>query len=555
MKIAVNGEFIDMPVQDVSLHSDTFRFAGVVVMSYTTDVELPLTDRNRRLLDVWGVLDRDGQLFGSFIACDVILNGQTLAANMRIMEVHDSVVKVSVFVGGDVTGLMQQPVREIVPDDTDTIVDMTDISIETVSDSADGVHFTQFDDGYPLNEWLHPNIALSTLATKIEAATGLSIEVATNARLVPLKQLVCPQNARMLSSWRIPLNSVATHKMSGQSVCADYNESDSVQRILFSKDCTVAMKAILYAETVVAGGTVRVVKRDGTTSVDTVVASLTGSRTGETYSTETRFTVNVGDYLVILNEGRDALIGDLHIQMTFSDYTIEDGDYNTHLNIDFTKSYTAPSVVDAGWSYVYYGVMTNFGDVTLIGLLNSLFWMGSTVPVWRDRVIHYTRQDASLEIEAVIDKVLPYCDRLGRRTLWTSSEGETLLDVEFANEALADEVTLFQSVFARSRSTVGLSLPIYTHDASYNYSFNELDGLGYAIAESDSFNVYRRLVGDTTINAKGMADLTRVMQIEGRTRADLTDMSYIVILGHKYMLIEWDTDLTTNITSFKALLI
>ena len=53
MDIAIGGSFLDIPQQDVVLHSENFRFAGVLADPYSTDIDIPLTTHNRSLLGIY----------------------------------------------------------------------------------------------------------------------------------------------------------------------------------------------------------------------------------------------------------------------------------------------------------------------------------------------------------------------------------------------------------------------------------------------------------------------------------------------------------------------
>ena len=243
--------------------------------------------------------------------------------------------------------------------------------------------------------------------------------------------------------------------------------------------------------------------------------------------------------------------------MKVMDYTVTADDYDK----------PAPYVTGAipmwtGWqndiSYNYYGMICNLPEMTVRDLLCSLAWkVGKKIRV-AGNAITFVDADSVRDIRAVIQSANLTTDRLGRTNRFVSADDVTLKEWRIDNDNLEDDMEVNKSMFlfvADTQNTRGemARVPQYAWDEGG-------DGTTTLKVTEVNHPVLLQCVNYTlkawkAVYTLGMESLTRVVEIEAVTDEDVSQLDYVRIEGHDFMLVDGDKDETTGLTTFRALLI
>ena len=213
------------------------------------------------------------------------------------------------------------------------------------------------------------------------------------------------------------------------------------------------------------------------------------------------------------------------------------------------------------YSFTYFGAYTNLDrEVTVREYLTSLCWVhNQKLKLDRNELIF---QDANQKeaITANITAITPSSDKLGQENMIDYRDSERPSKFEIDNEFLENEKTLHESAFYS-----GDVIPQYSYEMTYseetndegnqwitdiNVNFEDMDAvIMTAVETSDGYKLYRA----PDIIGFGLPELTNAQQISAQTMRDISNLDYVYIYGHKYMLIDGEIDLNTYITEFNAI--
>lgn len=542
MRININGEWLDMSDGDIAVSWANMRFSDVFADDFTTDFELPMTERNMRLLDVWSVLSRRGEPFGDMIRCGVMMQGRTSDGLLAVNGVTSDSISVTVFIAA-LPEVLTAVTR--IEDEADTIVDFTLRPWEVSSDSSI-VNYTYYS---AAGNVLRPNVKLRYIMQRLTALTGVTMPSVSEAlRVVGTRQVVCPQVTRQ--ALLMSVNGSGSEWIRyGQHITNEVDEENVT--VQMQKSATVTITA--YARTVINDSPViRLQRRPIGGTSWTSIGTINSGAVGTTVVTTLTFGISAGAEWRIMCGGWQ---GQIFLACTYSNYEITEDDYAMPLNFDPSANYALPSWVDEDISYVYYGVMANIPTFTVRDLLSSVAWMQGKRINFVIGSVELVEPDATREIAAQITSVRFDSSNLARLIKVESAGGNILASATIPNAKLESEKTLHKSIFARLQGIGAwniVRLVLYSENDGTWTAQDFGDGIALAErAEHSNGTIYLQPIASWSL--MGIDQLTRVCEIEAVTDAQISDCDYVFIEGHKFMLIEGDQEEASGLTTFKAL--
>lgn len=575
IRIRIGGEWVDMPQEEVTMSWKNFRFADTFPDAFSTDMDFPLTKRNMRLLDVWGLQDRSGQVFGRGVMCQVVTDRRTFDGEIHVTEVGEDTVKATVMELSLPSSLKAQ-LNRLVVDDSDTIVDWHDQTLESYGNS-NVVNVTTYDNGInpgsSADALYYPNIKVNSLIGKISAASGVSIAtLGTDFRMLGTRRMVCPQNQRMAALFYSPL---FTPSGGGGIFYSDYGKSDvhgehiAIDYVTdtapdTSTECTFLRAnrqskiridiALGGAAELVDHADMQIIHRSGGT--DTVLVTL-HFRAIPFFSYVTADLDEGDDIIVNFRMQRGDVVAAACLDCTISDYMIGFDDYDKEMPY-------VPDAVPAwtGWqgsvSYNYYGVMCNLPSMTVREFLSGLAWkIGKKIHL-EGKTITFVDADDAADIGARILKTDFVSDMLGQRNDLSSADGVVLKSWRIDSDFLEETKEVYKSPFKfinDTQNTIGnmARVPQYewSEDGSGNVSLKVTEVKEPVLVKCERYT----LLAYKDVYTFDLERLTRVIEIEGVTADEISELDFVYINGHTYMLEEGDRDENSGLTTFKAFLL
>lgn len=213
------------------------------------------------------------------------------------------------------------------------------------------------------------------------------------------------------------------------------------------------------------------------------------------------------------------------------------------------------------YSFTYFGAYSNLErETTVREYLTSLCWVhNQKLKLDRNELI-FQNANQKKAITSNITTITPSSDKLGQTNTICYRDSDEPTEFKIDNEFLENEKTLHESIFY-----TGDVIPQYSYEMTYseknndegnqwitdiNVKFEDFDAvIMTAVQTSEGYKLYRAPV----ITGFGLPDLTNSQQISAQTRRDISNLDYVYIDGHKYMLIDGEFDLETFITDFNAI--
>ena len=540
MKIYVNGGFLDMAEGEISTHFANMRFSDIFSDDFTTDIDIPLSNSNANLLDVWGLQDRSGILFGRRIPCVAVMRTGSRKGTLQVVKVTRQSITITIFLSS-LPETLNAAIRDILTDSNATIMRWTTMKYEGVIPTND-INLTYYGTGATGVNLQHPNIKLSYLLSLIETATGVTMPlVGTDYRIIPPRQVVCPQNGVQC----IHAQYSGAIDMYGQHICSAVNTADLY--VEFNRDCNVAAKVYLKTSGAVTGASVLVQLYSGGSWTTVVTESVPA--VGDSSYFNVSFAAHAGERFRLAPVG---WTGESFWILRYTNYTITADDYDMPLNYDPSANYDLPAYVTDNVDYIYFGMLCNLPDVSVRSLLSSLAWLLGKRVHADMRGVTFIDADRAASIDARIVGFAPSSQYLGQRTTIQDGNGNVYFFIGFDSDQLEGEKVLHESLFPKLRpdNTYNvIQLPLINSDGSTN----EVEGLPLAVC-ADMIGVYSLFLIDNP-SSLGIEQLSRIMEADVETYEDVSLLDYVYILGHTYMVAEGDTDEKTGKTTFKALLI
>jgi len=298
-------------------------------------------------------------------------------------------------------------------------------------------------------------------------------------------------------------------------------------------------------------------------------------------------TFNEGDTFS-LSFTRDTYTGGeqtLYYSVVFNyfDYTWNEDDYNSELtyipapfllrciinnngNISPDFKYDFSGTGDGthsptDYSFCYFGVYSNLDrETTVRDYLSSLCWIhNQKLKLDRNELI-FQNANQNEQITANITQIIPASDKLSQKNKIGYRGLETPTEFTVDNEFLEAEKVLHENTFFTADI-----IPQYNYEMTYSEQENP-EGINWitdinvnfedvgavimtAVYDGNAYTLKRA----PQIQGFGLPELTNAQQITARTLTDISNCDFVYIEGHKYMVIDGETDLNTYLSDFNAI--
>ena len=216
----------------------------------------------------------------------------------------------------------------------------------------------------------------------------------------------------------------------------------------------------------------------------------------------------------------------------------------------------------ADYSLCYFGCYTNLErDMSVREYLTSLCWIHNQKLKLDKNELLFQSANQLKSITANIEEIDPSGDNLGQTDIIGYSKLENATEFSIDNEFIEKEKTLHENGFYTADI-----LPQYSYEMTYsdesdtdnednwvtdiNVNFEDLEAV--IMTATQDGNAYT-LKKAPDIIGFGLPALTNAQTIKGKTLDDISDADYLYIDGHKYMVVEGNTDLDTFVTDFTAI--
>lgn len=242
-----NGQ-LDMGGADFSVSGKPFIFNTDMAEPFSTDFEVPKTERNVNILGTAGLLDFTSQPLGSVLEpVNLCIGGQMTDAMLQVVSVSEHSISLCVF---------ERPLPAILDSDINTI--LKDVPVTTIyhwnyrsdRDVPDVFRRYKMCDTYNDRYFqYHPSLPLNGIMARIEQVTGTSMPRFDNGwRLMASRKSVCPQCPWQMIAGTFSDSDTMVLR-AGQSIVNDapgWNGIDDVgdsdvTEITFNRSCTATI--------------------------------------------------------------------------------------------------------------------------------------------------------------------------------------------------------------------------------------------------------------------------------------------------------------------------
>lgn len=200
MEIYVDGQQLDVYAnQDVQLDWVNIRFAeSAIPDEWSTDIEFPQTQRNIRLLEAYGLLDR-GPIYHHQVPCSVLVKEISYDGYLHITSFTKDTITATVYLLTIPYSLYDKELRDYYPADDNTSIFRWDRMTPFAVGGTNDIDIYRYDynsDYYSnINAQLHPSVRAEKIMELIENAENITLpDLDSDLFLTATKQVVSPYN-------------------------------------------------------------------------------------------------------------------------------------------------------------------------------------------------------------------------------------------------------------------------------------------------------------------------------------------------------------------------
>lgn len=587
--LQINGRYLDIRNDDtIVLERTNFRFQDGLREAFTNDFTLPKTPNNVSIFAASGLIDSSSQPFGNLADGVLTIGGDMFTVEVEVVAVREFDMDICVFEKLWPREILERNINDYLVDDDNSISvwnETTQFSLNTdyhayYAGIANDTDYFQ----------RHPSRCLSDI-----------IEYDVNPQIAPYritlpnrnhyaiasKKTVCPQNRKQVYECRKGDGGERLYMSGGQHIANDLGfSSDGVDAITFNRKCDVTM-TIHYTATRTNLqprnywiGCYQNASGHPTVTAGTIMMSFaqneiykTGTATLSLQLTQHESPVEVW-WTVRGDNGADLshfALFDIVVDSTITDYAIGDDDYGTELAYVGRTPMTryldvfTGDVVEQHYnnlSFNYFGYYCNLPEITIEQLLADLQWVYGMRAVITEDEIRYVPSYATVDLagNGIIDEISPNSEKLGRNNyiLFSGQNKETATPVTtIGNKWLDVDYTLHQFELSYMRQNGNLatlrqySNPEYDEEANtYSVDFDEIDGFPLAVLSSQ----YTNVLSPITPFELGFGNIEQSVQADITSDRDVGESDYIILFGHKYMVVSTSYDLRTRQCGITAIL-
>lgn len=594
LQIQVNGKELDVVEQDLTLSWENIRFSQAIPDIYSTDCELPATPRNIEALGCYNLMERPQQ-YGKKIAAWITTEQGTRAGSITIDEVREDSITCTIYMGTLEGELIDKPINQLVGDDSSTTIPFGNVASRTPTTTATQVGkylFWNSEEGRYMatpqyqNAPIIGSIHVDYLLSLIGSAIGWTLPafdngyfntylIAMGRKRVRNTPYTAVYNAYFGTLVRdTPVQGLSFTWTSGQ--CDIVSDQDCTLRIqLTARYANGSLSAIVTE----AGGTTHSYtfssSNSYTNNLQAVNIAVTANSTTRISITFTGNTQPANFAIQVYSMGQVAKETD----------TPPDQDYWAELVQDPQNVIVAPFPC---WEYQ--GIIGNLAEITLRDLLTGLCWYyGYKLHIdANSKIITVVPAEdvANLRDDATITAMRPNCDKVGNHNLikWSGDERKGTDYVNSGSDLLADEVTLYESPFTGTLNRRGWdtnNVPYYAlyapawkqqKDENGNWTLevenedwlpianitwaNQTEwgapNLTQSFDQQEAAYSYRL---DALKNHSLEVEIETYTNIEIDNLKAISDVDYLIVDGHKILVIEGEHDGETGKNTIKGILV
>lgn len=623
ISIYLDGQSLDVYDQDIEWSWTNIRFSDGIRDQYSTDITLPKTIKNAMTLEVSGLLDSTTQLYGSQLTpCTLTVNSSIMDVHMQVVSITEDEISICLYertLPDDVSG---KKIRELLHDDYDTIRVWSENSGTAYPNdfptynygSPTNTRYAQRHQSKPLN-WV-----ISNLNTQLQNFTLPTVD--DSLYLMGAQKKVCPQNPKQMIEFTLEGGSDDIVLVGGQHIVNDLEGYDGLSKvsesttkeITFNRACTATLKAIIsWGRKSSTGLNTFMVSlfRNGVFEYDWQIRinNSTDYRNGYVTSQITLH-INEGDtfFLKFLSPTTNNAYSKFELlsgvlEFTYSDYTINDDDYDIDLvycnrhpclrqwfpsnlgyynhwfdgrtedyyiyNWDSSLNTSQTTLMEFPWRGIsYIGYFCNIGDITIKEMYSGLCWLYNKKPFISNHQLVLQNTNESLVLEnASISEIRPSSSNLGKKTSVKWCDGFDRVLTEIDNAWLEDEVTRHESPFVYVDTVAGGLAKVNQYEIKSNYNpntdetsweCNYEEPEGAVLVKYGQYGRHNRwgLLPPPEIKSMGINFIDQCMEVTIKTNDyGVKDIDYVYLDGRKFMVVEGNTDLNTGTSEITALLV
>lgn len=588
LQIQVNGKELDVVEQDLTLSWENIRFSQAIPDIYTTDCELPATPNNIEALGCYNLMERPQQ-YGQKIPAWITTEQGTQAGGITIDEVREDSIICTIYIGTLEGDVIDKPINQLVGDDSTTTLPFGGATSTMPTTGAANVgkyYFWQSERSRymampvwmnaPIIGSIHVDYLLSLIGNAIGWTMPLFDNGYKNTYLIAMGRKRV-RNTPLTMSYNIASQTWASQiTIKGLSASASGNKL----KLKVDEDCIVRLE--ICAD------------HNGTNPVGVVVTEPDGTTHNYSWTNYDSYSSGYQAVNITLTSGQEFEIAVNNTNLTWTKYYMyirattmgqvakEDDEYSDMSRFGDEVIDPTSTLVTPFPSWEYQGIIGNLAEISLRDLLSALCWQfGYRLNIdVNSKTISVAPADkvTNIESKATIVAMRPVSEKLGKHNLikWQGEDRKPYDIPTAVSELLADEVTLYDLPFQGTLNRKGTDTNNVAHYALYcpaweqekdengNWTLEVINEDWLPIAVLSSANY-------ATWNAVNLAEIgqpqqyaydygfdkvvDKVLEVEIETYEDISDVDYVIVEGHRMMMIEGEHDGETGLNTAKLLLV
>jgi len=593
--------------QDIAFSWKSFRFAEGLRDQYTTDIELPKTANNIKILDCYNLLDSPNQLYGNQIQPAILtVDGRMTNCYLQVVSINKTTITVCLYENTFPMSIRDKNIARMFEDDNSTI-----IAWNTNTLTAYPNWFKEYDYGMPYDTQyaqLHPSKKLDDLLPVISNKINTSIpSIRPNWYVLATGKYLCPQNHKQYVEGKMDSSNIFCI-MGGQHITNDLEYSASItsnDKIIFNRDCNVSMNIWISWKAKNNGYKIPFVVNQWHYDTHTNTSyeyQLNGlDYTNDITIGSATFNIKRNDHIsfFIPDGDRFDMVSCL-AELDITDYEITEDDYYQDMQYvsrlpklvvyqyggnSYEDWYFDGSSYDLGWhrrgtsntlhryiqttwsSFAWFGYYANIPEMSVADLIWGIGWLLGRKPVFSNGELEWVDVDTSLTLtNAYISETRPASNYFGKKNYikWKNDENAEPIS-EIDNIWLEDRRILHESPFAKTTRLGQWSgiVPQYSNPEydSENGEYNcDFEDVGFVIMENatntGNIQVISPYIRTIPLQTLGLESITSTVEVTIESFDIPTEPTdFIYLDGRKFFTIEGNVDLVNKKSTITALLV
>lgn len=494
-----NGQ-LDLGGADFVLEGKSFIFNAEMAEPFSTDFDVPKTDRNIYILGAAGLLDFADQPMGYALEpVNLSVNGMMIDAMIQVVSVTDDSISICIY---------ERPMADIMDKTFNEI--LSDVPVTTIyhwnyrsdRDVPDVFRRYKMNDTYNDRYFqYHPSLPLNGIMAKLEQVSGANMPRFDDTwRLMASRKYVCPQCPWQMITGTFKDSDTMVLR-AGQHIVNDasgWNGIDAVgdsnvTEITFNRDCTATIRPyVIWKKKLTAGNNFWVigVYKNGDYVTGMMFETVATGDYNGVVAPQTPIVIDFaeGDTLsfgfsengVVNQHNRFKLISAC-LDITYTNYAITDADQDTD---ELVYCYDTPCLWDEGFgggltghyfepdnpnpyvtiyneagvtqryvtlnlpykSFSYIGFYSSLPKVKIKDFLRSMAWAMGKHLVRTGTGVELVDAGTAIKVQGRITETRPSTDYVGKRTVVQWADETIAGSVDIRNEWLEDFKTIHKSV-------------------------------------------------------------------------------------------------------------